>query len=390
MSQKLNNLIGYLPDQLEQKINLHISVDGLFDNIQPTGVQAPLPYLSWEADHNLRAIPGLIDIHVHGGKGINFGGHPAQVEDELAEYSAWVASTGVTGFLCSIAAPEPGQLLELIKAYAHILPGKLPGAACQGLHLEGPFLSEPRRGGFSSSWLRSPTTIEVRDLLQAGQGWIRQVTLAPELPEAAAVAQQLADAGVVAAAGHTDGDYDTVSAALTANFSHVTHTFNAMSIFHHSTPGAVGAVLTSANVTAELIADGVHVHPGAMKLLFRCLGPERIVLITDAMAGAGMPEGTYELIGSQVFVKDGQARRADGRLAGSVTTLNKCVANIINLVNIPFVQAVQMACLNPARVVHLESQIGSFKAGKDANFAIVDKEMRVYQTVVKGKVVFRA
>jgi N-acetylglucosamine-6-phosphate deacetylase len=385
MNRQTEHLSGINPVQPSQQVNLVLS-EGKFLNGFPEA-----QYLNALIGPNLKVIPGLVDIHVHGGKGITFGEHPKNLRDELVEYSGWISAKGVTGFLCSIAAPEADQLLELVEAYAKILPLSLPGAACLGLHLEGPFLSEGRRGAFSSNWLRNPTEIEIENLLQAGKGWIRQVTLAPELPGAAAAARQLTAAGVVAAVGHTDADYETISGALAGDFSHVTHTYNAMSVFHHFTPGAAGAVLTSARITAELIADCVHVHPGAMKLLYTCLGPERVVLVTDAMAGAGMPDGTYELIGSPVVVKNGQARRPeDGRLAGSTAVLNHCVANMIDRVNISFAQAIQMASLNPARAMHLDSRLGSFKAGTDANYVVVDAKMNVFQTVVKGKVVFEA
>jgi N-acetylglucosamine-6-phosphate deacetylase len=388
--RRLDNLSALLVEAPYTPYTLQISPRGLWRAGPPhKRVRLKPGALAYAPDPQLRIIPGLIDIHVHGGMGLTFGEHPDRLEEELRAYSAWVAASGVTGFLCSIAAATPRELLALVRAYAAILPRELPGAACLGLHLEGPFLSEARRGAFQAAWLRYPSVTELQELLETGRGWIRQITLAPELPGALEIASLMRADGLAAAVGHTDGDYATISAALQSSFNHVTHTFNAMSPFSHFTPGAVGAVLTSAEISAELIADGVHVHPGAMRLLFRCLGAERVVLVTDAMAGAGMPDGTYELIGSPVVVKDGQARRPeDGRLAGSTATLNRCVANMIRLGGASFPQAVQMASLNPARVIGCDRQCGTLAAGKEASFALVDQELRVYQTVVKGRVVY--
>ncbi len=190
--------------------------------------------------------------------------------------------------------------------------GSFPGAQPLGLHLEGPYLNPEQKGTFHPAWLRSPVIEEVRALLVDGRGWIRQMTLAPELPHATEVAALLRDASVTAALGHSNTDYTTASQALAGPFTHVTHTFNAQRGFHHREPGVLGAVLASDAVTAELIADTVHVHPGAMKVLLRCLGTERVVLVTDAMAAAGLGDGKYELLGHAVFVKNGAARQANG------------------------------------------------------------------------------
>lgn len=389
MNEKVDFVEGYRPDQPQEKATLQISMEGKLLSGIPGHDPLATNYLLTGPDKSLRLIPGLIDIHVHGGKGITFGESLTRAEDDLREYSGWVASKGVTGFLCSIAAPDQDQLLKLVEAYTGILAGELPGAECLGLHLEGPFLSQAKRGAFKSEWLRAPTIPELESLLKAGQGWIRQVTIAPEVDGASEAAHFLKKAGVVVALGHTDCDYDLAAQALSNGFSHVTHTYNAMSAFSHFVPGAVGAVLTSRNATAELIADGIHVHPGAMKLLYLCLGAERVALITDAMAGAGMPDGVYELIGAPVIVKDRRATRPeDGRLAGSTVTLDQCVLNMVRLAGASFAHSVSMASLVPARVIHLEARLGTLEPGKDANFSVVDQDMRVFRTVVKGRIVF--
>ncbi|MCJ7739548.1 MAG: N-acetylglucosamine-6-phosphate deacetylase, partial [Anaerolineae bacterium] len=267
-------------------------------------------------------VPGFIDVHTHGGHGITFGSGD-DLAGDLRAYSVWAAGTGVTGFLCTLAAPDAASLHNLVRAYVELFEReRFPGAQPLGLHLEGPYLNPERKGAFNEAWLRPPLVDEVRTLLSAGQGWIRQVTLAPELPGADTVAALLRDAGVVPALGHSNTDYATASAALAGPFAHVTHAFNAQRGFHHREPGVLGAVMASDGVTAELIADTVHVHPGAMKVLVRCLGPDRVVLITDAMAAAGLGDGQYVLVGHKVLVENGVARQSNGTIAGSTAVLS--------------------------------------------------------------------
>ena len=333
-------------------------------------------------------IPGLIDIHVHGGNGVNFG--EEDLADNLEKYSQWVASGGVTGFLLSIAGPDADSLSQLIAAYAEILDRGLGAAQALGLHLEGPFLNKEKKGAFNPDWLRLPDLEETRRYIELGRGWVKQVTLAPELPKADEVAKLFNQAGVVVALGHSNTDYETASQALKGHFTHITHTYNAQSGFSHRVPGVFGAVLTSDVITGELIADGVHVHPGAIKLLWRCFGKDRIILITDAIAGAGLPDGEYHLIGQHVTVKDGRATLDDGTIAGSTATLNRCVCNIHRFTDASLMEAVQMASYNPARLIGAEKDMGSLDAGKLANLAVIDEDVNVMLTMVKGKIVYNA
>jgi len=332
--------------------------------------------------------PGFVDIHTHGGHGITFG-DPDSLAADLRDYSAWVATTGVTGFLCSVAAADHAALLAVVRAYADLFDaGGFPGAEPLGLHLEGPYLNPEKRGAFNAAWLRAPAVAEVDALLDAGRGWVRQMTLAPELPGAADVAARLRERGVVAALGHSEADYALAAAALRGDFTHVTHTFNAQRGFHHREPGVFGAVLTSDGITAELIADTIHVHPGAMALLLRCLGPERVVLISDAMAAAGLGDGVYSLTGHEVVVKDGVAHNPRGAIAGSTATLDQCVRNVHHLLNVPLADAVRMASLNPARVIGRDAEMGSIEVGKAANLVALDAKGMVHLTLVRGKVVY--
>ncbi len=331
--------------------------------------------------------PGLMDIHVHGGNGISFDIVDERLGERLAAYSAWVCRHGVTGFLCSVAAPDPDSLLRLIEAYVTVLEGGLPGAEALGLHLEGPFLNPRKKGAFNPAWLRLPQVNLIKAFLEAGRGWVRQITLAPELPGAPEIAHICRQAGVTVAMGHTDADYETADAALRNHFNHITHTFNAQRGFDHRQPGALGAVLASDEVTAEVIADGVHVHPAAIKVLLRCLGVERVVLVSDAMPGAGLPDGTYDLVGNLVTLHQDKATLADGTLAGSAALLNQCVRFVTGEVGLPLNQAVQMASFNAARAIGLDHRLGSLQVGKDASLAVIDDEAHVHLTMVRGKIV---
>ena len=332
--------------------------------------------------------PGFIDLHVHGGFGVEFG-RPGRMAEDLRAYSRAVLSTGVTGFLCTVAAAEAASLAELVRECASALGDGMPGAEALGLHLEGPFLNPARRGAYDTSWLRAPNRAEVEALLAAGQGCIRMVTVAPELPGAAEVAAGLRRAGVVVALGHSDADYATASAALAGDWTHVSHAFNAQRGFHHREPGVVGAVLTSQSATAEVISDGVHVHPAAIRVLVRCLGTERVVAITDAVPAAGLADGEYGFWGRTVRVKDGQARLPNGTLAGSATTLDQCVRRMVGQVGVPLHEAMAMASRNPAGVLGLH-RLGSIAVGRDANLVVVDDAVRVCMVCVRGRMVYRA
>ena len=331
-------------------------------------------------------IPGFINIHVHGGNGITFGNMDALAE-ELETYSAWAAKNGVTGFLTSITAATPQELTDMIAAYVPIMEKGVSGAEALGIHLEGPFMNVEKKGAQNPDWIRNPDLEEAQGYLDAGRGWIYQMTMAPELPNAKDVAALYRKAGVVNAVAHSTADYDAAREAFLGDWTHVTHTYNAQTGLHHRKPGLVGALMSMDEITAELIADKIHVHPGAMKVLIRAVGTDRVVLITDAMEAAGLPEGTYSLLGHEVTVKEGSARLADGTLAGSAALMNECVRNVHKDVEVSLANAVKMATLNPARAMGFSNRLGSIAVGKDASLAVIDEEVNVYLTMVKGEIV---
>jgi len=334
------------------------------------------------------AIPGLMDIHVHGGFGVAFG--IGQLRDDLEKYSAWAAGNGVIGFLLSITGPDTIFISKTISAYVKILEAttEWPGAIPLGLHLEGPFLNPEKHGAFNPTWICNPNLNEIKKYIEIGNGWIKHVSMAPELEHADIVASFLVDSGVIVSLGHSNTDYETARTALDGHFTHVTHTFNAQSSLHHRAPGVIGAVLSSDSATAELIGDAFHVHPAAMKILFRCLGRERMILITDAMPGAGLPDGEYELLDQKVTVKADKATLPDGTICGSTATMDSALRTMVNMVDVPLEDAVRIAAFNPAKLIGLESRMGSIENGKDGSLVLLDEYLEVQKTFIKGKLVY--
>ena len=329
--------------------------------------------------------PGLIDVHVHGSNGLDTMDGEAEA---IAKLSAFFAAHGVTGFLpTTVAAPLP-QIERAMNAVRHAVDSGLPGAQVLGVHLEGPFFNRQRAGAQPVDWCVDPTEDALQRLLTTGEGLIRMMSLAPELPGALAAIEILTRHGIVASLGHTDANYAQAQAAFTAGAQHVTHLFNAMSPLHHREPGVIGATLTTDGVMVQIIADGLHLHPATLALVVRCKGVDEVLLITDAIAGAGLPDGEYALGPQRVIVRNGEARTPAGNLAGSTLTLERAVANMVRLAGVSLPAALQMASLNPARVLSLEQHKGRLAPGYDADLVALDADFNVRLTVVGGRVVY--
>lgn len=337
----------------------------------------------------LFVLPGFIDIHQQGGNGISFALAPDKLDTApvvLQSYASWVVRYGVTGFLCSIGAPSVEELVALVGALAAAMKAGVQGAEPLGLHIEGPYLSEAKRGAINPAWVRAPSLDEARAVIAAGRGWVRQITLAPEIPGTDKVAAFCRAAGVVVAVGHSDADYEAASRALRKDVTHITHAFNAQRAFDHRAPGLVGAMLTSDEANVEVIADGVHVHPAALELLRRCVGVDRVVLITDSMAAAGLSDGEYVIGGQLRIVKDGVARLANGNLAGSVATMDRCLRTMVRDVGVPLADAAKMAATNPARAMGFADRLGLLQEGYDASLTVLDGDLKVRLTLVRGEI----
>jgi N-acetylglucosamine-6-phosphate deacetylase len=327
-------------------------------------------------------VPGFIDIHVHGGGGFSLA---TPDPEEARSYARWVVAKGVTSFVASVAADTPAEGEVYLRAAAQAAGPVASGAELLGIHLEGPFVNSARRGALPESWLRAPNLSLLRRFVNAAGGHLRMLTLAPELAGARAVLEKATAAGCVVALGHSDATYEAAQEAFAAGARHLTHAFNAMRGFHHREPGLLGAALESHAVTVELIADGVHVHPAAARLLLRAKGAENVALITDGAAPAGLSRGTFRTGGREARLSQGRITLPDDTIAGSAATMDVVVRNVIEWGLVPPADAVRMASTVPARVVGVDGHKGRIAPGYDADLMALDEELEVVTTWVGGR-----
>jgi len=336
--------------------------------------------------------PGFIDIHVHGGGGFSL---ITEDPDEIRSYARWVASRGVTGFLATLVGAPLTQMerwLAAAVAAGEGLPagqaGVDGGARLLGVHLEGPFVNPARRGALPAEGLRPPDVAEFLALAEAAQGRLKVITLAPELTGARDVIAAACQRGIVVSMGHTDATYEQALEAVEWGVRQATHCFNAMRPFHHRDPGCLGAILSSPRLTAELIADGVHVHPGAMALLLAAKGPQGTILVTDGIAAAGLADGAYSLAGEAIQVRGDVASLPNGTLAGSVVTMDQAVRKVVSASGgglAPLGEAVRMASTVPAAALGLGQRLGRIAPGFAADLVALDESLQVAMTFVGGQ-----
>jgi len=356
--------------------------------------EVPLPVGSLVIDFpDKLVVPGFVDTHTHGRDGDYFG----EDSESTRQLCRTIVSTGVTSLLPTLASLLPmhytlEMMLERIANVRQLMAEGADGAEVLGLNLEGPFLSgdDSVRGAQRIANLRKPSVQELQRMDEAAGGTIRKMGIAPELDGALEVIREMVKRRIVPCAGHSTATYDQAMEAVRAGLCCATHVFNGMLPFHHRKPGLLGAVLTCNRIHAELIADGLHVSVPAMQLLLRCKGVEGVHLITDNTLWAGMASGTYR-DGERTIVKEeDRAYIVGGTLAGSVAAMNSCVSNMVRLVGCSLGEAVQMASLNPASIIGVGDRKGSLEPGKDADLAVVDQDVKVYLTMVRGEVVYRA
>ena len=326
--------------------------------------------------------PGYIDLHIHGSAGYDVMSDKAEA---LPAVEQLLVRHGVTSYYpTTVTAPMDATLRALERLAVAIEPGAQRTArACPvGIHLEGPFISHARRGVHPSENLLRPTLAAFERFWQAARGRIRMMTIAPELDGALEVIAEASRRGVCVSLGHSDADLRTSERGIAAGARHATHTFNAMRPLNHRDPGILGAVLTDSRVSADIIADGVHLDPAIVHLFARAKGPEQTVLITAATAATGMPDGTYRLGSLEVEVRAGRCT-SDGKLAGSVLTMDRAVRNLAQFADWTLEQAVAAASLNPARIAGLSNK-GALIAGADADFVVLNAAGEVERTFVGG------
>jgi len=332
----------------------------------------------------LTLLPGFIDLHVHGAVG-----HEAMDAnpDGLRAMARFYAQHGVAAFLTATWTDSRARITAALETVAELRGPQPEGATLLGVYLEGPYLNPVRCGAQSTTHIRRAERDEALAFLDSGA--IRLVALAPEFEENHWLISECARRGITVSAAHTAATYDEVRHAVALGLTHATHTYNAMTGLHHREPGTLGAVMASPEISAELIADNIHVHPASMAILYRAKGPDRLVLVSDAIRAAGMPEGEFQIDERTVMLRDGAIRLPDGTLAGSGLTMERALHNLIEATGEPVETLWKTSSLNPARAIHIADRKGSLEAGKDADLVLVDDQITVHLTVTEGRVAFR-
>lgn len=329
--------------------------------------------------------PGFVDMHMHGIDGYDtMDGTP----ESLQAISTALARHGVTSFLATTMTAPYAQLEQVLVNIAQNSKEGLLGAQAIGIHLEGPWINPRYKGAQKEENIAIPKLDAVQKLYGLSEGLIKVVTIAPEQPEALEAIAWLKERDVIVSAGHTGATFAQATEAVDAGVRHFTHCFNAMTGLHHREPGVVGAAMYHEQLSTELIADGIHVHPAVMKILYRVKTAEKLALVSDSMRAAAMGEGTYDLGGQEVHVHDNQAKLADGTLAGSILTLNRAVGNMVTLSGVSLPDAVEMASLTPASILGFGERKGRLAAGYDADITVLNTQFDVTMTFVAGKEVY--
>ena len=322
----------------------------------------------------LLVLPGLVDIHSHGAAGEDFSdGNP----EGLKKILQYEKRCGITSY-CPTSMTFPKERLRQI--FASIKGAQTEdGATVVGINMEGPFLDPAKKGAHVEKWIAAPDVAFVRELNQDADGLVRLVTLAPNMDGAEEFIKEMHEE-VCISLGHTAADYNCASRGMKLGAHHVTHLYNAMQPFGHRAPGLIGAAMDDPECMVELICDGYHIHPSAIRAAFRMFGPERVILISDSMRATGMENGTYELGGQEVTVKDRKAVLKDGTLAGSATNLYGCMCKAVEF-GIPLEQAIMAATANPARSIGIFDRVGSIRIGKQADLLLVSENLELKRVI---------
>jgi N-acetylglucosamine-6-phosphate deacetylase len=361
--------------------------DGL---IEYAGARSGAPS---DADETLDAggrtiCPGFIDLQVNGGGGALLTEDPTP--ESVDVMSRTYARFGTTAILPTIVTSRQDQMERGLAAVAAAMRRPPGGARILGSHLEGPFISEKRRGAHAERFLQMPSVESLRALLDSSDGTLRILTIAPELDGALDVIRAAREAGVVVSIGHSDATLGQAMAGIDAGATMATHLFNGMRPFGHRDPGIIGAVLTDDRVTAGVIPDGVHVDPAVLSLIARSKGPAHTTLVTDAMSVVGAESSTFEIYGQPAEVRDGACYLPDGTLAGSALTMDRAVWNMHDRAGVPLRDAIEMATATPAIVLGLDAEVGVLTAGARADITICEQDMRPWRVFVGGELVYGA
>ncbi len=352
-----------------------------FARVEPAG---SAPFVPGDVDAaGGYVIPGLIDVHLHGAMGQDF----CDASDKgVAEIARYEASCGVTAICPTTMTLPEERLVPIVSTVArHVQAGGAPDeAALVGINLEGPFIAPEKVGAQNPAYVRSATVEEFNRLQQAAQGLVKLIDIAPEQPGNLDFVYEVSH-DVRVSVAHTAAGYDAARAAFDAGARHMTHLFNAMPSLHHRDPGPIAAGAERADVTAEIIADGVHIHPAMVRLAFALFGDDRMILISDSLRACGLGDGEYELGGQQFFVRGNRATIENGSLAGSVSNVMACLRTAVRQMGIPLTSAVKAASVNPAHALGLEGERGAIAPGYIADAVVLTRELEVSKVVLRGK-----
>lgn len=382
----LSNLQVHTKDFIQQNVCIVIR-DGIIHAMDTKKIMNDYPAAEIiEFPDSYHLAPGFIDMHVHGADGSDV---MDATQDALENISVTLAREGTTSFLATTMTAEPAKIEKALKAVKDfIFESNDLGARILGVHLEGPFISPQKSNAQPSEKILPPKIELIEQWQKVSDNLIKLVTLAPEQPNAMELIQYLKNKNIIASIGHTNATYLESIAAIEAGCSHATHLFNAMRGIHQREPGPAVAALLSSHVMAELILDGVHLHPAIVQLAFKLKGTNKIALVTDSMRAKCLSDGVYDLGGQSVTVKGNIASLSDGTLAGSVLKMNASLQNLIEFTGCSVFDTFKMASENPARALGLYPQKGSVTVGSDADLVVLDDQLNVKLTLVEGKVVF--
>lgn len=364
----IGNKILFVGDELDSRLLLRAADRNVFRIIDAQG-----GYIA----------PGLIDIHIHGSDGVDLmDGN----EEVLRTMGRFLARHGTVGYLPTTVTASPEntrRVAEMTASYKR----NTDEAAVLGLHLEGPYINEKYKGAQYGPEIRPANLKELEELWEILGDKMRLVTLAPEVPGALEAIDWLVKKCIAVAIGHSDATYEEAMEGIKRGANHGTHLYNGMRGLHHREPGVVGALLAEPDAYVQLIADLIHIHPGALRVALACKPLERVLLITDAVQATGLEDGEYVLGDQRIFVKDGAARLAEGNLAGSTLTLIQAVKNMIEVLGVPINDAFQMASKNPAESIGLSDK-GWIREGYDADIIVLSPDLDVKMTIVDGVVAY--
>ncbi len=380
MIKGLNNIKIVTPDGIIQG---NIEVDsGKIKGISQDNIAGGITF-----NEDVIVVPGFIDEHIHG---VNGSDVMDGTLDSLENIAVSLAKEGTTSFLATTLTQDESVIIKALQTINHYMKiDNKKGSELLGVHLEGPFIDSSKKGAQPQQFIVLPDINVFKKYQSESGNHIKFVTLAPEEPGGYELIHYCKENHIVASLGHTNAKYDEVVKAIETGATSVTHCFNAMSGFLHREVGLVGATLLHNELNAEIIADGIHVSPKAIEILFKNKGKENMTLVTDSMRAKGLKDGEYDLGGQMVTVSNNEARLSDKTLAGSVLSMLNAVKNIMQFVNISLQDAIIMASVNPAKKLGIYDRKGSIEVNKDCDLVVLDKEYNLLMTIVKGKIVYQ-